>query len=122
MTTLSSAARKPSAPCLVSAVTTTTPPKAAISTPLASTALSASWPELRIKMTEVREAGLGSFWAGLLRDCGIGRKNKRDFGIEKKSGSGFGHRIARDYGKCTKIWRDIGIKIGNGIGIKRHFL
>ena len=64
-------------------------------------------------------AGLGSFWAGLLRDCGIGRKNKRGFGIEKKSGSGFGQKIARDYGKCTKIWRDIGIKIGNGIGIKK---
>ena len=57
MTTLSSAARKPSAPCLVSAVTTTTPPRAAISTPLASTALSGSWPELRIRMTEVSEAG-----------------------------------------------------------------
>ena len=63
-------------------------------------------------------AGLGSFSAGLLRDCGIGQKNKRDFGIEKKSGSGFGQKIARDYGKCTKILRDIGIKIGNGTGIK----
>ena len=63
-------------------------------------------------------AGLGSFYAGLLRDLGIGRKIKRDFGIEKKSGSGFGQKIVRDYGKCTKILRDIGIKIGNGTGIK----
>ena len=56
-------------------------------------------------------AGLGPFSAGLRRDCGIGRKNMRDFGIEKKSGSGFGPKITRDYGKCTKISRDIGIKI-----------
>ena len=62
-------------------------------------------------------AGLGSFSAGLLRDCGIGQKNKRDFGIEKKSGSGFGQKIARDYGKCTKILREIGIKTGNGTGM-----
>ena len=64
-------------------------------------------------------AGLGSFSAGLLRDFGIGRKIKRDFGIEKNSGSGFGQKIARDYGKCTKILRDIGIKRDNGTGIKK---
>ena len=64
-------------------------------------------------------AGLGSFSAGLLRDFGIGRKIKRDFGIEKNSGSGFGQNIARDYGKCTKILRDIGIKVCNGIEIEK---
>ena len=63
-------------------------------------------------------AGWGPFSAGLLRDYGIGRLNMRDFGIEEKSGSGFGQKFARDYGICTKILRDIGIKIGNGTGIK----
>ena len=62
---------------------------------------------------------LGPFSAGLMRDCGIGRKNMRDFGIEKKSGSGFGPQITRDYGKCAKISRDIGIKICNGIEIEK---
>ena len=64
-------------------------------------------------------AGLGPFSAGLMRDGGIGRKNMRDFGIEKKLGSGIGQTISRDYGKSTKILRDSGIRIVNGSGIAR---
>ena len=67
-------------------------------------------------------AGLSFFSAGLMRDCGIGQKIWRDFGIEKKSGSGLAQKISRDYGKSTKILRDSGIKIVSGSGIETKFI
>ena len=67
-------------------------------------------------------AGLSFFSAGLMRDCGIGQKIWRDFGIEKKSRSGLAQKISRDYGKSTKILRDSGIKIVSGSGIETKFI
>ena len=67
-------------------------------------------------------AGLSFFTAGLMRDCGTGQKIWRDFGIEKKSGSGLAQKISRDYGKSTKILRDSGIKIVSGSGIETKFI
>ena len=54
-----------------------------------------------------------------MRDCGIGQKIWRDFGIEKKSGSGLAQKISRDYGKSTKNLRDSGIKNVSGSGIMK---
>ena len=65
-------------------------------------------------------AGLSSFSARTMRDCGIGQKIWRDFGIEKKSGSGLAQKTQRDYGKSTKILRDSGIKIVSGSGIETN--
>ena len=64
-------------------------------------------------------AGLSAFSAGLMRDRGIDQKSKREFGIEKKSGSGIGQKISRDYEKSTKILRDSGIKVVNGSEIEK---
>ena len=63
----------------------------------------------------MRDGGIGLILGGII----AGLRDWLGFRDWEKSGSGFGQKIARDYGKCTKIWRDIGIKIGNGIGIKK---
>ena len=38
-------------------------------------------------------AMLVPFSAGLVRDIGIGKKNRGDIGIDKKSGLGFCHKV-----------------------------
>ena len=65
-------------------------------------------------------AGLGLFWAGFGRDGGIGPKFVRDFGMRKKSGSGFPPKIVRDYGIGPKSVRDFGIWKSSGIGILKN--
>ena len=67
-------------------------------------------------------AGLALFFAGFLRDGGIGPKTGRDCGIGEKAGSGFRQKIERDGGIDPKFERDCGIWKSSGIGVLKNAL